>query len=87
MLISNNGVAAFAQIRRCVLKFCQTDKISTRTSAYLHAKILKIGQYFMYIRAVFRRCAIYSKKYHFGTKKARLRDEKKLMIILLTAKS
>ena len=38
------GVTAYTQIRRCVMRFCQIDKISTRTCIFDDAEILKIGQ-------------------------------------------
>ena len=39
-------VFAQTQIRRCVMKFCQIDKISTRTCIFEDAELVQIGQGF-----------------------------------------
>ena len=38
--IFSKGITAYMQIRRCMLKFCQTDKISTCTCIFNDAEIL-----------------------------------------------
>ena len=46
---NSKGVTAYTQIRKCVMKFCQVDKISTRTCIFDDVKI-SISIKFQYMK-------------------------------------
>ena len=47
--VVNKGVTAYTQIRKCVMKFCQIDKISSRTCVFGDIEFCKLDMISMVI--------------------------------------